>query len=1201
MTSDSRPCPFCAVDANRVFLEWTHTCALWDGFPVSDGHALIVPRRHIPTWFDASLDERAEIFGAIERVCDFIRSRGRVDGFNVGINMGEAAGQTVPHLHLHVIPRRHGDVADPRGGVRHVIPEKANYLVNREAPSTPLTAQEPRIVEAVLTTGGDNPLLTQLERDLANALTLDIAVAFVMPTGVDRLYPHFEDLLTRGGRLRLLTGDYLDVSDPDALHRLMDLRALYGSERCVLRIFESKGHSFHPKAYVLTHSVGRGVAYVGSSNMSGSALGDGIEWNYRVASARDADGWSRVRTAFEALFRHSSTTDLDERWLAAYQSRRRAPISGASGPVDQSVETPLPPPEPNLVQREALDALRRTRAEGYRAGLVVMATGLGKTWLAAFDTANESFARILFIAHREEILSQAVATFRRIRPQASMGLFNGSERAPDAEILFASVQTLSRVEHLRRFDPKDFDYVVVDEFHHAAAATYRRLIDYFEPRFLLGLTATPERSDGGDLLALCQENLVYRCSVPRGIEVGLLSAYRYFGVPDDVDYTNIPWRSTRFDEEALTEAVATQRRAQNILEQWRKRGGERTLAFCVSQRHANFMRRYFESNGVKCAAVHSGAESDARSVSLELLASGELSVVFAVDMFNEGVDVPAIDTVMMLRPTESQIVWLQQFGRGLRKHGDKRLTVIDYIGNHRSFLLKARTLLALPAGSDRDLYAALSKAEANELDLPPGCEVTYDLEALNIMRALLRIPSDQSDALRDYYVDFRDRNGERPKATEVYHDGYLPRSGNRRYGSWLGLVDAMGDLDADEKRALQHSRAFLDALESTRMTRSFKMLVLLGMLNTDAIPGQGIEVDALAGEVGRLASRNPKLVADLGVPVDDLSGMRSLVERGPIAAWTGEHAVSNAPAFTYESGVFRYAQDVPEQLREHFQSFVRELAEWRLAEYLSRVGPPVGEVSFTMKVSHAKGRPMLFLPDRDKTAGLPEGWQSVLIDGKSYEANFVEVAVNVLRAAGSQDNSLPSILRSWFGHDAGLPGTNHVVVCERTDGEWTLRPANRRNSDEAEIHRRYTREQIPRLFDAEFSEAIWNAGFVVVSPSEPKHIVLLVTLQKGGMTSNFQYGDHFLSSDMFQWQSQNRTKQESKSGTLIREHQAIGARVELFVRAEKKLAGGGAAPFVYCGPVTFVDWEGEKPITVRWRLEQPLTGRLAKEFSAPSS
>jgi len=1066
-------CPFCAPDPGRVFLRLGKVFALWDGFPVTPGHALIVPYRHVPTWFDASDAERAELFGAIDAVCARIaEAHGHVDGFNFGVNVGAAAGQTVPHLHLHVIPRRTGDMPDPRGGVRHVIPGKGNYLAGARA--TPSETSDPgtearasvrlaaRDVAAVgqplvdigptsyaslplLTTGESDPLLPRLERDLAHATRVDIAVAFVMPSGVERLRPHFDDLLARRGTLRLLTGDYLAISDPDALQRLLDLRLLYGADRVQLRIFVTEGRSFHPKAYLLTRDVHDGVAYVGSSNMSSSALTDGVEWNYRLQSGRDPAGMRHVQAAFETLFTHPTSRPLDDTWLASYRARRVPPTAGAiaSGEIDTLPEPAPTVPLPNAVQQEALRALEATRAAGNRAGLVVMATGLGKTWLAAFDVARDEFKRVLFVAHREEILHQALATFRRIRPAATLGLYNGTERAPDAQILFASVQTLSRREHLDRFAADAFDYVIVDEFHHASAATYRRLIDHFDPTFLLGLTATPERSDGGDLLGLCGENLVYRCAVPRGIELALLCPYRYYGVPDEVDYTNIPWCSTRFDETALTEAVATQRRAANILEQWHKRGGERTIAFCVSQRHADFMRAYFSEHGVPCASVHAGPTSDGRALSLERLAAGELEVVFAVDMFNEGVDVPAIDTVMMLRPTESQIVWLQQFGRGLRKLGDKRLTVIDYIGNHRSFLIKLRTLLAIQQGGDRALMAALQAAQSHELDLPPGCEVTYELEAIEILKALLRVRPDDTDALRDYYVDFKERHGQRPTASQAIHDGYLPRSARGGYGCWLGLVRAEGDLDPDALVAFERCNAFLAGLDSTTMVRSYKMLVLLAMLNTDTLPGRGIAIDALCDEFARLARRTDALRAELGAALNDRTRLRALLVAQPIKAWTGPSAMPGFVPFRYEGRMLSFSLPVPDRARIAFRDLVRELADWRLGEYLRRGKDAESSLAggrFTMKVSHTRGSPILRLPDRSATPDIPDGWTDVRIDGVPHRANFVRIALNVVRRGKVTTNVLPEVLRRWFGPDAGLPGTNYRVTCRATPEGLTLGP-----------------------------------------------------------------------------------------------------------------------------------------------------------------
>ncbi len=687
---------------------------------------------------------------------------------------------------------------------------------------------------SALVRGGDeDPLLPHLERQLAVADRADIVVAFTMRRGVDLLFPHLEDLLDRGGRIRFLTGDYRDATEPEALSRLLDLQG-----EVDLRVFETRldkpgdytlnARSFHPKSYILTGKGSAGVAFVGSSNISETALRHGVEWNYRVTSSGAGDpAFVQIEQAFEELFHHRASQPLTPEWIDAYRKRRVVLPLPTAEAVAEVAEEPLEVPEPHEVQREALEALELTRQEGNGAGLVVLATGLGKTWLSAFDTARPEFERVLFVAHREEILSQAMRTYRKIRPAARLGLYKGGSRDRDADVLFASIQTLGRQEHLDSFQPDAFDYIVVDEFHHACAATYRGLIDHFQPKFLLGLTATPERTDGGNLLALCQENLVYRCDLADGIRRGLLSPFHYYGVPDDVDYSNIPWRSTRFDEEALTNAVATERRAQNALDQWRERGGERTMVFCVSQRHADFMTEFFTRNGLRSVAVHSGEGSAPRTLSLQQLEAGELDLVCAVDMFNEGVDVPDLDTVMMLRPTESRILWLQQLGRGLRKaEGKSHLTVIDYIGNHKTFLLKPQTLFDLPSGRQQILNF-LERYREGELDLPPGCEVTYDLETIEILRRLASTGRGEVEALRRHYEDFRELNGERPTATETYHEGYNPRAVRAEYGSWLEMVDAMRDLDDASRAALDGHREFLRALEITPMVKSYKMLVLL--------------------------------------------------------------------------------------------------------------------------------------------------------------------------------------------------------------------------------------------------------------------------------------------------------------------------------------------------------------------------------------
>ncbi len=815
-------CPFCSIDENRIAFSNESVIAIWDGSPVSRGHLLIVPRRHTPGWSSLEPIERGAILDAIDQAYAIISERFRPDGFNVGFNENSAAGQTIFHFHLHIIPRYTGELTDAPGGMR-LVPEKDTYRLGREVVSG--NPSERRLV-----TGGTDPLLPHLLLHLDGSTNCDIAVAFLLDSGARMIVAHLRDFLSRGGRARILVGDYLDVTEPAAIRRLKDL-----SGDLVVRAFETRERGFHLKTYIFQTDQ-EGIAFVGSSNLSAPALTSSIEWNYKVVSSHERAGFSEITAGFEDIFNSYQAVSADEAWIRLYEARRASPNWRGA----EIAHEPLAPMAiPHTIQQEALAALEETRRDGYSAGLVVLATGLGKTWLSAFDSARPEFRRVLFVAHREEILNQAIDNFRQVRPNASIGRMAGSQRDRAEDLIFASVQTLGRIEHLGEFAPNAFDYIIVDEFHHAAAATYRRIIDYFEPKFLLGLTATPERMDGGDLLSLCQENLVFDASVSDGVSAGLLCAFQYFGVPDVVDYTNIPWRNARFDPTELTAAVATEARATNALEQFRKHGARRCIAFCCSQRHADFMAEFFNAHGLRTVAVHAGSESAPRATSLQQLADGELDVIFSVDMFNEGVDVPSIDTVLMLRPTESTVIWMQQFGRGLRKASDKPfLKVIDYIGNHRSFLIKLRSIAALAdrnANSAGALRSILDDIRKKELELPEGCSVTYELESIDILEKLLK-PARPEAALEAFYGDFLERHGIRPTAVEAFHEGFSPRSNSER--SWLGFVLRMKGLSETEAATYSTSRAFLESIERTEISRSHRVVLLLAMIAAEAIPGE---------------------------------------------------------------------------------------------------------------------------------------------------------------------------------------------------------------------------------------------------------------------------------------------------------------------------------------------------------------------------
>jgi superfamily II DNA or RNA helicase/HKD family nuclease len=1174
-------CPFCAPSSDKVFFPGELVVGIWDAFPVSPGHALLTPRRHVAEWFDATPEEQTELLRAIAVAKAVIETKHRPDGYNIGINVGRAAGQTVFHLHVHVIPRYMGDVPDPRGGVRHVIPSKGNYLAAAEETSTGNADRPPALVKG----GTTDPLLPHLVSLLDDASSVSVAAAFTLESGVKLIEEHLRDVLNRDGQVRIVTGDYLGVTEPEALLRLLDLQG-----DIELRVFESKGVSFHPKAYIVTDHDGAGTAFVGSSNLSETALRRGIEWNYRVVRSQDGNGFAEVMSAFRELWDHPSTRKLDAEWVRSYSARRAAPLPRAAGVEQEPMGSP---PKPHPVQIEALAALEESREKGNTAGLVVLATGLGKTWLSAFDSNREEFRRILFIAHREEILTQAMRTFRTIRPKATLGYFNGSEKTPDADVLFASIQTLGRRQHLHRFDPRHFDYVVVDEFHHAAAQTYRRVIGYLQPKFLLGLTATPERTDGGDLLSLCGGNLVYRCDVAEGIRRGLLSPFAYYGVPDEVDYSNIPWRSNRFDEQALTAAVATQARAQNALEQYRQLGRTRTVAFCVSQRHADFMAAYFGEAGIRAVAVHSGEASAPRAHSLERLEAGELDVIFAVDMFNEGVDLPSVDTVLMLRPTESRILWLQQFGRGLRYQPEKTLQVIDYIGNHRVFLTKTKALFDL-GNSDREVAYALDQLEAGTMELPAGCSVTYALETKDILRGLIR-SAPQGEQLQAYYTEFRELHGVRPLAVEVFEDGFDPKTVRRSgYDSWLDFVRLMGDFTQDQVESFEQNRSFLEQLEVTPMTKSYKMLVLLAMLGADTFPGS-IGIEELTRRFSELARRNAALRSEVGAALEDPAALRRLVESNPIAAWVGGRGTGGTAFFKYANGRFFTTPALSNENRDALQDLARELAEWRLTVYTQRTAELSGVDRIVCRVIQANGRPFLKLPDREQRPGIPDGWREILVDGEEFQAKFVKIAVNVVVRPGSDENVLPDLLRRWFGPAAGHPGRSHAVVLERRGSTYVMAPVSDATQLQGPIlWQRYTRQEAADAVGITLVGWEPQSGIV----QRPDSLAFFVTLDKGKLADAYQYRDQFLSAMEFQWQSQNRNTQASSIGQDIRHHRERGITVHLFVRSESKI-DGKASPFIYCGTLDFQRWEGEKPITVWWRLQEPIPERLRRELDVP--
>ena len=984
------------------------------------------------------MEEQHDILALIAEVKAHLDRTHAPQGYNVGFNAGAAAGQTVPHLHVHIIPRYDGDVPDPRGGVRHVIPQKGNYL------ATPTESHAFHFADGV-----DAPLLDHLLDHLQDPGfdRVDLVVSFVLRSGLGLVHDGLADALERGADVRVLTTDYLNYTEPGALAALIDLTQEW-PDKIAIRVFSDHLTSFHPKGYLFHSTSGdRAAAIVGSSNLSRSGLSGGIEWNLGVANVEP------MLNAFDRLWDDSRSRPLDDDWLDDYR-RRRPDFRGAPPPLPpptdlaaEPVESIEQPVEPRPIQRDALDALEATRAAGHRAGLVVMATGLGKTWLAAFDTARPAYRRVLFVAHREEILRQSLEVFRRVQPEQHLGIYMGTEKQPNANVVFASVQTL--VRHLDAFPSDRFDYVVVDEFHHAAASSYRQVIDHFDPAFLLGLTATPERMDGADLLSLCGDNLAFQCDLVEGIDRGELVPFRYHGIRDVVDFAPIPWRNGRFDPQALTDAVETHERAEHALREWRQRAGARTIAFCSTTTHADFMARYFAEQGLRTAAVHSGQTSAPRRATVQRLQDGDLDVLFAVDVFNEGFDLPAIDTVLMLRPTDSPVIFLQQLGRGLRlQEGKDYLTVVDFIGNHRSFLLKPRALLGLGTGTTPSNDRIREALESGEWNLPEGCSVNWQLEAIELLGELAAERQRQSpaSALVEFLTTHMEEFGERATAMQALRSGLNPASATRSHGGWFGLLDELDQATDDESRVWRRHKAVLGEVETTKLTRSYK-LVLLRALIHDGTLLTGADLDQIAATSHEFVKRDPRLVRDATSAKDMPDPLTATPEawarlwnKQPVAALTGEYRADGHGLFRVEEGRLVPRFDVADGDAPTFVAMVAELVEWRLAEYLLRDQPATSR-AIECTVSHSSGSPIVRF-DRRKHPDLPQGPTSFLAGGERYEGNFVKIALNTASTAGEKGNALHSLLRGWFGPAAGLPGSRHRVLLEQQGGDWVMRPLN---------------------------------------------------------------------------------------------------------------------------------------------------------------
>ena len=642
-----------------------------------------------------------------------------------------------PEARLRMVNRLVGELSRPDDEVMAPIAQltrlteparPGTHDMERVRPSTPLA-------EAALLTNtkGEPNLGSELRAEIDTCDRVDLLCAFVKWHGIRLLEPELARLKVRDASLRVITTTYMGATERRALDRLI------GEFGATVKIqYDAQRTRLHAKAWMFHRRTRFDTAYVGSSNLSRAALLDGVEWNVRLSRVSTPTLLEKFGATFETYWNDRSFETYDPDRDRDRLDDAIAEASGRSTHDRVTISLSGLEVRPYAYQQEMLEALdaERTVHDRHR-NLIVAATGTGKTVVAALDyrglcTTESPRPSLLFIAHRKEILQQSLRTYREVLVDANFGeLYVDGARPERWHHVFASVQALNAYG-VKNIAPDAYDVVVIDEFHHAQARTYRTILDHLQPQELLGLTATPERADGIDVRGFFGGRTAAELRLWDALGADLLCPFHYFAVADGTDLRGIEWTRGRYDESELSNVYTGNRaRAAIVLRQLRDKvldlGEMRALGFCVSVGHATFMAEVFNDAGIPAQAVSGTTSSPERSQALLALKERRVSILFAADLFNEGLDLPDVDTILFLRPTESATVFLQQLGRGLRRTPTKAvLTVLDFVGHHRKEFRWDTKLRALTGHTRRGLEREIDRGFPF---LPSGCQIVMDKQA----------------------------------------------------------------------------------------------------------------------------------------------------------------------------------------------------------------------------------------------------------------------------------------------------------------------------------------------------------------------------------------------------------------------------------------------------------------------------------------
>jgi len=947
--------------------------------------------------------------------------------------------------HLALPPRRLASV------------HRIDALRGTTRPADPLIplAQSDLLVNA----RGEPSVGQAIQHEIASADRIDLVCAFIKWHGLRTLEDALDAYLRSGRTLRVITTTYVGATERKAIDRLIEMGAQ-------LKVSYQTDHTrLHAKAWLLHRDSGFSTAFIGSSNLSKSALLDGVEWNVRLSQI-DAPS---ILEKFAATFDSYWADPAFETYRPEDADRFDRAIDQASGAIKPTALVPFAI-EPWSHQREILDKLtvERYRHNRWR-NLVVAATGTGKTVVAALDykrlceeIGNARPLKLLFVAHRREILEQSLLTFRHVLRDGAFGeLYVDGHRPDEWQHVFASVQSLQSID-LDRVGPDAFDVVIVDEFHHAAAPTYRRLLDHLRPRVLLGLTATPERTDGESILHWFGDRIAVELRLWDALERQLLSPFHYFGLHDNTNLAQVRWTRGAYDRAQLENVyIGDDARVAQILSELQRKVTDvrsmRALGFCVGIAHARYMARRFNDAGVPSLHVSADSTSTERDDALRKLKMREVNCLFAVDLFNEGVDVPEIDTVLFLRPTESATVFLQQLGRGLRRTHDKDcLTVLDFIGNaNRNFRFDLRYRAI--TGATR---AEVVKQIENGFPLlPAGCAIQLDRVARQVVLDNLK------EAIGTRFVTL---------VRELQSIG--------RPVTLLEFITAAA-IDVED---VYRSRGW----SWTRLQRE------AGLIHH--APGTAMRVaEAPPTDDDRLLLGASRLLH-----IDDperIAFLRALLSRDSL-----------------------WSDDLSSRERRIVEGFLLTLTpEERDTDValraLARSTSARSELLQVLDV----------LEDRAEHQTFP-------IADAVRDAEFADVPL-ALHARYTRDEVLAALGRSTLAK----PFTQQTGVF------W--------------------------------HEATHTDYFFVTLEKSEKHY-----------SPSTRYRDYAIAPDLFHWESQSVTREQSETGQRYIHHAQRASHVMLLVRPSNKDAWGRTRPFTFLGPATYVRHTGERPMAIVWRLHRAM-------------